>query len=177
MKTYPGADYVRRGRRATYEPDYGRRGLLWVHGAFEPATGEAALTFSARRDSASHIALLEHVVATFPSERLLLIEDNLSAHLSRDTRAALVAWPEITLQLLPKYAAWLNLIEPWWKLLKGLALKGRRFETVVELEDAFRDALAYWMAHRHPFTWRKRPQNQPSPVPVNYATSLTQSSR
>ena len=164
VKTYPGETYVPQGRRATYEPDYGRRGVLWVHGAFEPATGEAALTFSARRDSASHIALLERVVSAFPSERLLLIADNLSTHHSRDTQAALLAWPDVRLQFLPTYAAWLNLIEPWWKLLKGLALKGRRFETVAELEAAFRAALAYWLAHRHPFTWRKRPQEQPSPV-------------
>ena len=39
--------------------------------------------------------------------------------------------------------------------------------------DAFRDALAYWTAHRHPFTWRKRPQEQPSPVVTDYAVSLT----
>jgi len=26
-------------QRATFEPDYGRRGKLWAHGAFEPATG------------------------------------------------------------------------------------------------------------------------------------------
>ena len=177
VKTYPGADYVPAGQRATYEPDYGRRGKLWVHGAFEPATGEATLTFSARRDSASHIALLEQVVMAFPSDRLLLIEDNLATHRSRDTQAALLAWPEVHLQFLPTYAAWLNLIEPWWKILKALALKGRRFETVAELEAAFRAALASWSAHRHPFTWRKRPQDQPTPVLVGYATSLTNCAR
>ena len=173
MKTYPGEAYVPRRRRATYEPDYGRRGRLWVHGAFEPATGEAVLTFSARRDSASHIALLEQVVTTFSSERLLLIEDNLSTHRSRDTQAALLAWPDVRLQFMPTYAAWLNRIEPWWKLLKALALKGRRFETVAELETAFREALAYWIAHRHPFTWRKSPQDQPTSVLANHASCLT----
>lgn len=40
-KTYPGEQYVPGERRATFEPDYGRRGKLWVHGAFEPATGES----------------------------------------------------------------------------------------------------------------------------------------
>jgi hypothetical protein len=164
VKTYPGADYVRRGRRATYERDYGRRGLLWVHGAFEPATGEATLTCSARRDSASHIALLGQVVTAFPSDRLLLIEDDLSTHHGRETQAALPAWPDVRLQFIPTYAAWLNLIARWWKLLKALALTGRRFETVAELEAAFRDALAYWTTHRHPFTWHKRPQPQPTPV-------------
>ncbi|HLZ22215.1 MAG TPA: hypothetical protein VKQ30_08850 [Ktedonobacterales bacterium] len=33
----------------------------------------------------------------------------------------------------PTYAAYLNLIEPWWKILRSLALKGRRFETWAEL--------------------------------------------
>jgi transposase len=164
VKTYPGEAYVRRGRRATFEPDYGRRGVLWVHGALEPATGEAALVLSAHRDSSSHIRLLERVLTAFPSERWLLIEDNLSAHHSRDTRAALVAWPEMVIQFLPKYAAWLNLIEPWWKVLRALALKGRRFESVGELEAAFRAALAYWNAHRHPYRWRKCPQYQPAPA-------------
>lgn len=73
----------------------------------------------------------------------------------------------------PKYAAWLNLIEPWWKILKALALKGRRFETTAELETALRDALAYWNAHRHPFYWRKLPQQQPTTVLGAYGASLT----
>jgi hypothetical protein len=33
----------------------------------------------------------------------------------------------------PKYAAYLNLIEPWWKVRRSLALKGRRFETWPEV--------------------------------------------
>jgi hypothetical protein len=43
----------------------------------------------------------------------------------------------------PKYAAYLNLIEPWWKTLRSLALKGRRFETWAEVEQAIEAATAY----------------------------------
>lgn len=161
VKTYPGATYHPRGQRATFEPDYGRRGLLWVHGAFEPATGEATVLLSSARDGASHLRLLEQVLTTFPSERWLIVEDNLSIHKSRDVRTAQVAWPELTLQFLPKYAAWLNLIEPWWKQLKRLALHGRRFESLDELEAALHAALAYWNQHRHPYTWKKQPHDQP----------------
>ena len=82
-----------------------------------------------RRDSKSHIALLGEMVETFLSDRWLVIEDNLSTHHSKETQVALLAWPEIQVQFIPKYASWLNLIEPWWKQLKNLALKGRRFET------------------------------------------------
>src|SRR5215213_1580106 len=45
--------------------------------------------------------------------------------------AALKRW-EFVFQ--PKYAAYLNLIEPWWKILRSLALKGRRFEAWPEIE-------------------------------------------
>ena len=91
-------------RRGTYEPDYGRRGNLWVHGAFEPDTGQASILLSNSRDSASHIALLEQIIREYPAERLILIEDNLITHKSRDVQTALLAWPEIQIQFIPKYA-------------------------------------------------------------------------
>ena len=56
----------------------------------------------------------------------------------------------------PKYAAYLNLIEPWWKVLRSLALKGRRFETWAEIEQAVERATAYWNQHKHPFIWGRR---------------------
>lgn len=159
-KTYPGAEWKQGPERATFEPDYGRRGTLWVHGAFEPASGEATMVITGSRDSKSHILLLERMVETFPTDRWLVIEDNLSTHRSKETQVALLAWPEIQVQPVPKYASWLNLIEPWWKQLRSLALKGRRFETIEELEAALWEALAYWNAHRHPYRWKKLPQKQ-----------------
>jgi transposase len=160
VKTYPGEEWQMGPNRATFEPDYGRRGKLWVHAAFEPATGQAAIILSPSRDSASHIQLLEKIVTEFPADRWLIVEDNLSIHTSRQTRLALAAWPEIQIQFIPKYACWLNLIEPWFKQLRSLALKGRRFETLDELTEALNAALDYWNAHRHPYRWKKKPQEQ-----------------
>lgn len=160
VKTYPGEEWKVGPGRATFEPDYGRRGKVWVHGAFEPATGEATILMSPSRDSLSHIQLLEQVIHQFPSDRWLIIQDNLSIHTGRQTRLALAAWPQIRVQFIPKYACWLNLIEPWWKQLRSLALKGRRFETTDELMTALTNALDYWNLHRHPYVWKKRPQQQ-----------------
>jgi len=52
------------------------------------------------------------------------------------------------------------LIEPWWKQLRSLALKGRRFERLDELTEALNAALDYWNAHRHLYRWKKKPQEQ-----------------
>ena len=171
-KTYPGEEWKAGFRRATFEPDYGRRGTVWVHGAFEPATGQASLVLSDRRDSASHIRLLEQVIAEFPADRLLIVEDNLSTHHSRQTQLALLAWPEIQVLFIPTYACWLNLIEPWWKQLKSLALKGRRFETRAELAQSLLAALDYWNAHKHPYHWKKRPQQQFLIIPGGFSPTF-----
>ncbi|MCW5879899.1 MAG: IS630 family transposase [Anaerolineae bacterium] len=161
VKTYPGAEWHAGPQRATFEPDYGRRGKVWLHGAFEPSTGQGAVIFSEARDSRSHIRLLEKMMSDFPAERWLLIEDNLSTHTSHQVRLALLAWPNVQVQFIPKYACWLNLIEPWWKQIRSLALKGRRFETEAELKASLSAALDYWNEHKHPYRWKKLPQQQP----------------
>ena len=65
-----------------------------------------------------------------PGTRVIcLIEDNLSIHVSREVKLALTAWPNIQILFIPKYACWLNLIEPRWKQLRSLALKGNVLRT------------------------------------------------
>ncbi len=160
-QTYPGEVWEPGPYRAKFQPDYGRRGSIWLHGAFEPSTGDGTLLFSPSRDSASHIQLLEDIIEYFPSDRWLIIEDNLMTHISRDVKLALLSWPEIQIQLIPKYACWLNLIEPWWKQLRSLALKGRRFDNVDQIIQAFIEALEYWRRYKHPYKWKKIPQEQP----------------
>lgn len=96
----------------------------------------------------------------FPSDRWQFIEDNLVIHTSREVKLALASRPEIQVQFLPKYACWLNLIEPWWKQLKSLALKGRRFDDLDQLTKALFAGLEFWNQHRHPYVWKKRPQEQ-----------------
>jgi hypothetical protein len=42
VTTYPGEEWKVGPERATFEPDYGRRGKIWIHGAFELTSGELA---------------------------------------------------------------------------------------------------------------------------------------
>jgi hypothetical protein len=38
---------------------------------------------------------------------------------------------------------------------RSLALKGRRFEQVVEIIEAVVAATDYWNHHRYPYSWKK----------------------
>ena len=149
--------------RAAQEIDYGRRGKGYVFGAFKPADGEALTTPYARRTTANYVAFLARVDAWLPPdvERIYAIMDNLSAHRATDVLLFSLAHPRWEFVFQPKYAPYLNLIEPWWKVLRSLALKGQRFETWAEVCEAVQDATVYWNAHRHPFIWGQRRRHRP----------------
>lgn len=144
--------------RATQEIDYGRRGKGYGFGAFKPADGEALTAPYARRTTANDVDFLTRVEAWIPPDvaRVYAIMDNLSAHRATDVLWFSLAHPRWEFVFQPKYAPDLNLLEPWWKVLRSLALKGCRFETWAEVCDAVQDATVYWNAPRHPFSWGRR---------------------
>jgi hypothetical protein len=51
--------------------------------------------------------------------------------------------------------ALVNLIEPWWKTLRSLALKGRCFLNAEVIIQAIRAATVHWNHQPHPYHWRK----------------------
>ena len=166
-KSFPGQQLVRTAsapepptpaERARQEIDYGRRGKGYIFGAFRPATGEAFTQPYAGRTIVNWVEFLERVDAWVPQEAEAVygILDNLNVHRATDVLLFSLAHPRWEFVFQPTYAAYLNLIEPWWKVLRSLALKGRRFETWDQVCQAIAAATAYWNAHRHPFVWGRR---------------------
>ena len=132
-------------------------------GALQPVSGEAlTLTFE-RRTTANWVDSLGRVDAWVdPSvERIYAVLDNLNVHSAPDVLLFALLHPRWEFVFQPEYAAYLNLIEPWWKVLRSLALKGRRFETWDQIVTAVADATAYWKAHRHPYVWGRRRRHKP----------------
>ena len=131
-KSFPGQEAVdvsaRPAQRATQEIDYGRRGKGYLFGAFQPATGDAFTQDYRQRTIVNWIDFLEQVDAWVPAEveRIYAILDNLNVHHADDVLLFCLTHPRWEFVFQPTYAAYLNLIEPWWKVLRSLAFKGRR---------------------------------------------------
>ncbi len=169
-KSFPGHRLVcpdsegTRRPRATQEIDYGRHGAGYVFGAFVPATG-AALTVPYPRRTTAHwvdfLERVEHWLDPGPA-RVYAVLDNLSARRALDVLLWALVHPRWEFVFQPTYAAYLNLTEPWWKVLRSLALKGRRFATWEELCAAVDAATRYWNTHRHPFVWGRRKRRRPA---------------
>lgn len=167
-KSFPGQTVVRPApadgaERAKQEIDYGRRGKGYVFGAFCPATGAALTVPYPGRTIANWVAFLEEVEGWLDAEteRVYAILDNLSTHRAQDVLLWALAHPRWEFVFQPTYAAYLNLIEPWWKILRSLALKGKRFATWDEVCQAVEHATRSWNAHRHPFVWGRRRRHRP----------------
>ncbi len=174
VRSYPGKELVRAREgglagRAKWELrlDRDRKFGGYVFGAFIPATGEALTATYTSRSIATFVDFLEKVEQWVPRsiDRIYAILDNLRAHRAYDVLLFSLAHPRWEFVFQPKYAAYLNLIEPWWKMLKSLALKGRFFETWQQVEEAIAKALDYWNAHRHPYGWGRRRRHRPARKP------------
>ena len=161
-RSYPGQRVVKaaglKAQRAKQEIDYGRRGKGYVFGAFRPATGDALTATYLGRTTANWVDFLGKVEGWSDAgvERVYAVMDNLNTHSATDVLLFALAHPRWEFVFQPKYAAYLNLIEPWWKILRSLALKGRRFEAWSQIDEAVRRATAYWNEHKHPFLWGRR---------------------
>jgi len=167
-KSFPGQRLIHEPQagqpteRAKQEVDYGRRGKGYIFGAFKPLDGEALTASYHRRTAANFVDFLEQVDHWLPAGiNVYAILDNLPAHRATDVLLFSLEHPCWEFVFQPKYAAYLNLIEPWWKVLRSLALKGQRFETWEQVCQAIREATQYWNQHRHPFTWGRRRRHQP----------------
>jgi hypothetical protein len=182
-KSFPGQQVVRAvpdpqerrpAERAKQEVDYGRRGKGYIFGAFLPATGEAITRPYAGRTIINWVDFLEQVEDWLPPEAapVYAIVDNLNVHRATDVLLFSLAHPRWQFVFQPTYAAYLNLIEPWWKVLRSLALKGRRFATWEAVCQAVAAATAYWNQHRHPFIWGRRRRHRARRKPGIARTAL-----
>ena len=124
-------------------------------GAFEPRTGLALTHCAPRWDSHPFTEFLDLGVRRWPEGDLILILDNLSIHRPMDVLLWTVTHPRVRFLFQPTYTPWLNLIEPWWKTLRSLALTGRTFDTDLQIRSAVLGATDYWNDRKHPYYWRK----------------------
>ena len=166
-KRYPGQQaidvQVRPAQRARQDIDYGRRAKGYVFGALWETTGACWTQCCPRRTKAPFSAFLAWVDEPIPPDarRLYAILDHLGRPHCPDRLLFQMHHPRGEFVYQPKYAAYLNLIEPWWTILRSLAVKGRRLDTGEAVVSAIDAATAYWMAHRHPFVWGRRRRYRP----------------
>jgi hypothetical protein len=135
---------------------------VWVFGALRVEAGKS-LTFTSRsRNSKGYLKLLRKIERAIPRGLICLIAPD--RRQSEDPRqSALVRkWleghPRIEHAFIPKGAAWLNLIEAWWRVFRRQAFAGQCFADSYEIDLATRIATRQLNRKASPWVWGRPPK-------------------
>jgi hypothetical protein len=139
--------------------DY-ERGLekVWVYGALCVRDGQVLTQTAPARNTAGYLALLQTLDHAYPQGDLYLVADNLSSHLSGPIRDWLADHPRIHQAFIPVGAAWLNLIEGWWRLFRRKAFAGVSLANADDIAYVTRIATAQLNRHATPWVWGRPPR-------------------
>jgi len=150
----PASGWSPDGHRIKAPLEYGRGSdKAWIYGALTPKDGQE-FTMSARsRNSDNYCQFLAQIEQAHPAGTLFIITDNLSSHTSLKTRTWLACHPRIQHVFIPKGAAWLNLQEGWWRLLRHEAFAGRTFADYDEIAQATAVATHQLNQRAQPWVW------------------------
>lgn len=156
-----GASYAAAGQQPHYDREYKRHGTIYILGALLPHLGQAWARAFLHYNSSTVIWFLGWLLLRLPIQaerKVYLILDNCSAHTAKRVAAWLAKrWPDrVQLVFLPSKAAWLNLIEPFWRILKDQMLKGSDFQSRPEFRAALHCFLALYNRRCHPFIWGRQ---------------------
>jgi transposase len=154
-RTFPPAPgWSPDGHRIKAPLEYGRGpDKVWVFGALRVEDGKS-LTFTSRsRNSKSYLKLLKKIEWAIPRGLIYLIADNLKIHDSALVRKWLEEHPRIEHAFIPKGAAWLNLIEGWWRIFRRQAFAGQSFADSYEIDLATRVATRQLNRKASPWVW------------------------
>jgi hypothetical protein len=130
---------------------------VWIYGALCVRDGQVLTQTAPARNTAGYLALLKALDQAYPTEDLYLIADNLASHLSSPIREWLADHPRIQQAFIPVGAAWLNLIEGWWRLFRRKAFAGASLANAEDIAYVTRIATAQLNRHATPWVWGRPP--------------------
>jgi DDE superfamily endonuclease len=154
----PGPSWSSDVHRPHFRPEYARHGYRWAFGALAHRTGAVLVETAATRETVAWLRFLDSVAAFAPPGDASLIVDALPLHWSVDTMLWNWGHPRFHFVPLPKAAAWLTLLEGFWKILGQRALAGRSCASTEEIDHALHAGVADWNQHPTVFLWGRPPQ-------------------
>jgi transposase len=117
--------------------EYKRLGTVSLLAGLDLHSGRIIETISDTHKSADFIAFLKKLEEAYPApQRIRLILDNHSAHISKETRSYLDTVPQrFVFVFTPTHGSWLNLIENQFSKMTRTMLRGIRVASKQELID------------------------------------------
>ena len=136
--------------------EYKRHGTLSLLAGLDLLTGKVHACIEERHRSLEFTKLLEKINQAYSAEtRILIVLDNHSAHISKETQAYLKTRPNrFEFVFTPKHGSWLNLVEVFFAKMTKSILRGIRVASKAELKARIMRYLQDLNADPVVFRWR-----------------------
>ena len=136
--------------------EYQRLGTVSLLAGLDLHSGRVIEEVSNTHKSADFISFLKKLDGHYPAhQRIRLLLDNHSAHISRETRAYLDTVPQrFTFVFMPTHGSWLNLVENLFSKMTRTMLRGIRVATKQELINRIHQYFAEINAAPVIFRWK-----------------------
>lgn len=136
--------------------EYKRLGTVSVLAGLDLHSGRVLETISDTHNSADFIAFLKTLDGAYPAhQKIRLVLDNHSAHISKETRSYLDTVPQrFAFVFTPKHGSWLNLIENQFSKMTRTMLRGIRVASKQELIDRIHQYFQEINADPVVFRWK-----------------------
>ncbi len=148
------------GKHASHLRDYEykRLGTVSLLAGLDLHSGRVIEQVSNTHKSSDFIAFLTKVDEAYPKhQKIRLLLDNHSAHISRETRGYLETVPQrFEFVFTPTHGSWLNLVENLFSKMTRTMLRGIRVATKQELVDRIHQYFAELNAAPVIFRWKYR---------------------
>jgi transposase len=136
--------------------EYKRLGTVSLLAGLDLHSGRVIETISDTHNSGDFIAFLQKLEGAYPAhQRIRLVLDNHSAHISKQTRSYLDTVPQrFVFVFTPKHGSWLNLIENQFSKMTRTMLRGIRVASKQELIDRLHQYFEEVNADPVVFRWK-----------------------
>jgi transposase len=141
---------------------YKRHGTLSLLAGLDLLTGKVHACIEERHRSLEFTKLLEQIHQAYSAEiRILIVLDNHSAHISKETQAYLKTRPNrFEFVFTPKHGSWLNLVEVFFAKMTKIILRGIRVASKAELKARIMRYFQDLNADPVVFRWRYKVEEE-----------------
>ncbi|MDQ3154152.1 MAG: IS630 family transposase [Actinomycetota bacterium] len=134
--------------------DYARRGTTDLYAAMDVRTGKVITSLAQTHATPDFLRLMKKVVAAYPGQKVHVVLDNASVHLSKETEEWLATQRgRVVFHFTPTGASWMNQIEIWNGIITRKLIRCGTFSSVKVLNKAIQSFVEHWNSDCAPITW------------------------
>ncbi len=135
--------------------DYARMGTTDLYAALDIRTGRVISSLSQTHATPDFLRLMKKVVAVYPDQKVHVVLDNASVHLSDDTEKWLATQNgQVVFHFTPTGASWMNQIEIWNGIIARKLIRCGTFRSVKSLNREIEAFVKRWNSDCKPFEWK-----------------------